>query len=513
MTTKHFVYATLLAAPLAGPLHVAHAQTAPAQPTDSTPVAASPGDAADAASPEALDQRLRVLERRLEIQQEDAKAAAAAAPVVKASASGFSIATPNGAFRIALHAVLNIDNRYYYNEFKPSGGTTPLDRGVDTTLLRLARPIIDGTVGNLVDFRFTPDFAGGKTVIQDAYATVKFLPAFNVTAGKFKSPVGLERLQSDTDTRFVERALPDRLIPNRDLGIQFSGNLLGPVLAYQLAYLNGTIDGGSTDNSTNVPSSSVDGDPNNSKDIAARLFSLPFANSQLFALRGLGVGIGASRGHLHGWVDGSTTPATSYSLLTSYKTNGQQTFFSYRSANTATGTAATLADGLRQRIAPQAYYYNGPFGLLGEYVVSKTAVSRVENGSATVDRATLANRAWQIAGAWFITGEDEGYKYPAPRRPYTVGGEGWGALEFVARYAVLDIDDAAFVGGANSFADPTKSANRASAWTVGLTWTLTQNFKTLVNYETTRFDGGATAAAGGDSPTEKVLFSRFQLSY
>lgn len=500
ITTKKFLYATLLAVPLA-----ATAQTADNAPDTSSATAAP--------TEEQLDQRIRVLERRLEISQEDAKAAAATAPVVKATTSGFSIASANGAFQIRLRAVLDVDNRYYYNDLKPSGGTTPLDRGVDTTLLRLARPIIDGTVGNLVDFRFTPDFGGGKTVIQDAYATVKFKPYFNVTAGKFKSPVGLERLQNDTDTRFVERALPDRLIPNRDIGIQFSGDLLGPALSYQLAYLNGTIDGGSTDNATNVPSSAVDGDPNNSKDIAVRLFSLPFANSQLFALRGLGVGVGASRGTLHGWVDSTTTPATSYSLLTSYKTNGQQTFFSYRSANTTTGTAATLADGLRQRISPQAYYYYGPFGLLGEYVVSKTAVSRVENASTTVSRGTLANRAWQVAGAWFITGEDEGYKYPAPKSPYTVGGKGWGALEFVARYAVLDIDDAAFVGGANSFADPTKSASKASAWTVGLTWTLTQNFKTLINYETTRFDGGATVAAGTDSPTEKVLFTRFQLSY
>ena len=44
--------------------------------------------------------------------------------------------------------------------------------------------------------------------------------------GKFKPPVGLERLVSDSDMLFVERALPTDLVPNRDVGVQVYGENL-----------------------------------------------------------------------------------------------------------------------------------------------------------------------------------------------------------------------------------------------------------------------------------------------
>ncbi len=49
--------------------------------------------------------------------------------------------------------------------------------------------------------------------IQDAYAFFKPAAALQLQVGKFKVPVGLERLQSDTDTLFVERASADGLSP------------------------------------------------------------------------------------------------------------------------------------------------------------------------------------------------------------------------------------------------------------------------------------------------------------
>ncbi len=86
----------------------------------------------------------------------------------------------------------------------------------------------------------------------------------------------------------------------------------------------------------------------------------------------------------------------------------------------------------------------------------------------------------------------------------------WGAWELVARYHELDIDNDAFVGGADSFANPATAASKASAWGVGVNWYLSQNYKWSLNYDVTSFDGGA---ATGDRKDEKALFTRFGVSF
>ena len=128
----------------------------------------------------------------------------------------------------------------------------------------------------------------------------------------------------------------------------------------------------------------------------------------MFTLRGLGVGVGASSGHSRGQLD--ATGAATNSFLSPFRTNGQQTFFSYRG-----GTTPTVAWGTRERISPQAYYYYGPFGVLAEYVTEKQDVRRTIG--TTVRQDTLNNNAWQAQFTWFVTGEDEGPQRRAERTP------------------------------------------------------------------------------------------------
>jgi phosphate-selective porin OprO/OprP len=173
---------------------------------------------------EQQEQAIKVLERRLEIKEETDATAAKSAGVVKASEKGFTVQSADGANNIKLRGVLHVDGRALLSE-----DDTIVD---DQFLLRRVRPIVEGTVGGIYDFRFTPDFAQGRTVIQDAYVSGRFAPGFQLTAGKFKAPIGLERLQSASDIRFVERAYPTQLVTNRDIGLQVAGNLLEERLAY-----------------------------------------------------------------------------------------------------------------------------------------------------------------------------------------------------------------------------------------------------------------------------------------
>jgi phosphate-selective porin OprO and OprP len=444
---------------------------------------------------EAQEQKIRVLERKLELQDEAAKAAVPNTPVVRASPQqGFRIQSADGANVVRLRGVLQFDGRYFPDDVTPETA--------DTWILRRVRPILEGTLNGIYDFRFTPDFAGGRAIVQDAYIAARLKPWAVVTAGKFKVPVGLERLQSATDLRFIERGFPTSLVPNRDLGLQFGGDVAGGLVNYSVGYFNGVSDGGSSDGNAPTP----DAENDTKGDWAARVFLQPFINSDSFALRGLGFGIAGT------FVD--STGSTTTTLLPSYRTPGQQTFFSYRSTTAAAGATpavnGTFADGERIRWTPQAYYSVGSFSVLGEYVNVSQDVTRA-TPTAGVRSATLDNTAWQVQLAWFATGEDEAFRGYTPGSIFSLENHTWGAWELVARYHELDIDDDAFVGGTNSFANPDSAASKASAWGVGVNWYLNQNYKWSVNYDVTSFDGGA--AGGADRPDEKAVFTRFALQF
>lgn len=440
---------------------------------------------------EAQEQRLRVLERQIELKDEADKVAASGAPIVKAGSSGLSIQSADGNNVLKIRGTLHIDGRWYADDVTPETA--------DTFLLRRVRPTIEGTLGRIYDFRFTPDFGGGKTIILDAYAAARLRPWATITAGKFKVPVGLERVQSANDIRFVERALPTSLVPNRDIGVQLGGDLAGGAFSYSVGYFNGVTDGSSSDGN---PSPDVESDTKG--DFAARIFVQPFLGSDLYALRGLGFGIGAT------YVDVAGDPATAN--LASYKTPGQQTFFRYRSNNATGGPSnATYADGERLRWAPQVYYSNGPVSLLGEYVKVAQGVSR-QVSAITRLSDTLDTSAWQVQLAWFLTGEEEAFKGLKPQSTFLPGKPGWGAFELVARIHQLTLDEDAFAGGANSFANPVGSARKATAVGVGLNWYFNQNVKWVINYEVTRFDGGG-ATAGTDRADEKAILTRLAVGF
>ena len=164
------------------------------------------------------------------------------------------------------------------------------------------------------------------------------------------------------------------------------------------------------------------------------------------------------------------------------------------------------------RLSPQAYYYYGPFGLLGEYVISDQKVSRT--GVAPFETAHLHNTAWEVSASWVLTGEDAAYAGGVvPRRSFNPREGSWGALQLVGRYAELNIDRAAFP----EFANPETSAGSAAAWSAGLNWYLNRNVMVKTSFSHTHFNGGG--GAGTSAPAnvtrkdENVLFTRIQLAF
>lgn len=432
----------------------------------------APAEAADGAAPASLadlDQRLRVLERRLELQAEDQAAKAARDPVVALSTKGLSIKSPDGV-DLRLRGVVQADGRFFVGD--------EANRQNDGFFFRRIRPSFEGSWGPLVGFRLTPEFAGDSATIVDAYVDLKFDPRATVRIGKVKGPVGLERLQSANAIALAERAFPTELAPNRDLGVQLQGEFAGSGLSYVAGVYNGAPDGRDA-STTNA---------DNEFEFAGRVFWEPFRDDAN-ALSGLGIGLAGSTGETRG---------TGNAFLPRYRTPGQVQFFGYGS-NVA-------ANGRRQRLSPQAWYYTGPVGLLAEYITSEQEV-RVVSGPNIGRTDALRHRAWQLTGSWVLTGEDASYRGIAqPNRPFASGADGWGALELVARVGALDVDDDAFP----VFANLATSASEARAWSVGLNWVLTRNLKLVANYSTTTFERGA---ATGDREDERVVTTRAQFAF
>ncbi len=382
-------------------------------------------------------------------------------PPPKPASDGFTLQSESGDYRLRIGGYVHGDARFYADDAAGLGS--------DTFLLRRARPVLQGTLARRFDFYVMTDFGGGVAVVQDAYLDARVSPLLRVRVGKFKAPVGLERLQSATNLLFVERALPTSIAPNRDIGLQLHGEVAAGLLGWALAVQNGVADGASGDT-----------DSNDGKDVAGRAFVQPFRKTAQ-ALQGLGLGVAGQVGK-----QGAVTP-------TAYRSPGQLVFFSYSSGVTV--------DGTRSRLSPQGWFYAGPFGLLGEYVVSSSPLLR------GAERGRIRNEAWQVAASFFLTGEKAGFQPVRPRQPLDPGHGGWGSLELVARAHRLSIGADAFTLG---FADAAKSAHQATAWGVGLNWLLNRNVKYVLDYEQTSFRGGA---ASGDRPTEHALLLRAQVLF
>lgn len=383
----------------------------------------------------------------------------------RAGSDGFGLSSPDGAWELELRALVQVDGRWFFDDSAPDEDSE--------WLLRRVRPSLEGRVGERIAFRVMPDFGGGDPQLVDAWIDIELGGGLSLRTGKFKPPVGLERQQSSTSLRLVERSYVSELLPNRDVGVQLSGG--DARLSWAAGLFNGVNDGRSGDQ-----------DDDGNQEVALRLFSELFGSSDDESV--LGVGVGASYG--------STDGASDTPLLSGYRSPGQNTVFGYR--DEGDGGDGTFADGERLRLSPQFYWYSGPWGLLGEWARVRQDVRRITGGLTR--SATLDHDAWQLTGEWLLTGDKTGFRDPGAA----------GTVQLVARVSRLSIDDDAFAGGTGSFADPASAVRTADTWGAGVNWWPLTGLKASFAYQQTSFEGGA---AIGNRLDERVLFVRLQLAF
>jgi phosphate-selective porin OprO and OprP len=394
-------------------------------------------------------------------------------PIEPATADdkGLTVRSSDRDYVFRVRGLLQVDGRWFF------GDPTLDDR--DTFLVRRARPILDATLLGMVDVRLVPDFGEGRAQIFDAYIELRPLSWLRLRVGKFKPPVGLERLQSDSDLPMPERALTSNLSPVRDVGAMLSSEILGGLLNLSVGIFDGAPDNGS-----------VDVDSNHAKDVAARVLLQPFA--PVPALGVLGLGLAATTGHQRGTVAAPGLPT--------FRTAGQNPFFSYLQSTDP--LMAVLPYQQHDRVNPHLYYYMGGFGLLAEYISSRQAVRRGP------DSGDLTHAAWHATASYALGGRT-GFDGVTPHRPFRPRDGALGALELSVRIGQLMLDEGSFP----LFAAP-ESPRRTRALAVALNWHLGRSARLGLMFDSTSFD--ITSFTGDAMPyrtRERALLARTQAAF
>jgi phosphate-selective porin OprO/OprP len=456
-----------------------------------TPVPAPP----EAARLDEIEQLARIAARKHELLEEQAEKRAKEAPQLSIDEKGFALALPDKSFLLKVRALVQADGRFF--------AKSDTLQANDTFLVRRFRPALDGTLFSFADFRLVPEFAGTVQIL-DAYVDLHPRGWIRLRAGKYKAPIGLERLQSDADLPLLERALDQNLSSQRDVGVQLWGDLAGGIVQYTVGIFNGAAD-----------TTSADTDLNHAKDFQGRLFFQPFKIESLSNYGNLGVGIAAGTGNRKGRlptaVSGLPIPSVpAQTGMAPFRTSGQNTFFQYLAPSTdTTGVSTVFAHERATHLNPQLYYYYGPVGLLAEYVWLKQGVQKGNNTAELTQKAAHATVSYSIGGT-------EGYDGSTPEHVFDPGSGHWGALQLAVRFGWLGIDDATFP----TYANPVASARSAQAFAGGVAWVPRRSVRLAFNFEETRFKGGAGTAATAtaaavidDRPTEYLLLGRAQVNF
>ncbi len=444
------------------------------------------------ASLEDLEQKIRVLDRKRELAEEEAAQRAREAPRVSIGARGLSFSSGDTNYVFRVRGLLQADSRTYLDD-------NPLATSNDGFFLRRARPILEGRLFDRVDFRFTPEFGGsGSPSIVDALVAYEFLPDLTLRAGRFKPLLGEEHSYADAAGLFNERSLVTGLVPNRTQGFQLEGRLREGQFAYAAGVYNASGDARVASNE------GFGGDV----EFGGRLAATPFLHHGPTALRGLTLGVGATFSQISS--NQAALSATTGGSRPGYTTPALQQFFAYDPP-----VGPVVADGAHWRFSPFVSWVYGPFGILGEYAQSCQGVLN----ATTLREAELTHSAWNVTAQWVLTGENATFEAIRPERPFSLANGGWGAWQLVARMSGLDIDDQSFQG----FANPASSATSALSWSVGVNWWLSQNLRLLTSFTHTTFDGGsaalstdpvnASAPAAVTHQDENVILTRLQLSF
>lgn len=350
--------------------------------------------------------------------------ALAAAPVAAGAATarfdtdgGLKVRADDRSWQLTLGGRVHLDAASYDDD------VTPLE---DDVVFRRARASLGAKFGERISLFTDYDFGNVVDGWKNAWVQYEFRDGLDLRVGSQTVPFGMADYESSDDAFFMERPLPSQLAPGLLTGALLRGS--GNSMAWSVGVFGNDL---SDDDRRKIDGTSVTG----------RFTVTPLRRrSNLLHL-------GAS-------------------LEYRKADSGESARFRARPESYATevrlvdtGTLAGADDLLT--LGAEAAWARGPVLLQAEYFAS-------EHGREGNDDASFGGG--YVAAGWVVTGERREYKRHTGVFGAVQPDGDWGAVELVARYSRLDLEDGGITGGEESNVS------------VGVNWWWNENCRLMVDY-------------------------------
>ena len=457
-------------------------------------------------------------------------------PVVKEKDGAFILESANEANSIQLTGRMHLDYRASSLDATDLGGRSD-DRDTaslaDQFELRRARLGVKGKFAKDFKYEVVANLPGTATV-DVAYADWAKYDHFQIRAGKFKQPFGLEELISSNNITMMERSYLDQTVPAKKIGVQVMGSP-AKGLTYALSGFQ-----------YNDTAQNIYGDGNLS---SAGRVTFNFAES-----------MGDKEGVMHLGLSGlngtySVSGASTSQTDGAFSTETRATMSSFRSAGrgltnifrgqigtglcsaAAISCASEFGGKVEQKaLGLEGIFARGPFKAMGEYSTGEYT------GESQTSNVSYDTKTFYLETGYFITGEKYADSYKngvfgsfKPKNNFDIDNNHWGAVELALRIEGYAVDDAVLSGalgrvqGNLSNYGTGSSANRASTtngtksgantYTAGVRWILNPNLVFKANYAYTNLDYGyspldvTASTALNTIKGESLLMTRLQYMF
>jgi len=286
---------------------------------------------------------------------------------------------------------------------------------------------------------------------RDAYVNFTYFKDFQIKAGKFKVPLGLDQLTGPTKLDFVYRSrIGDTLAPARDVGFVVHGRFFKRGLSYEAGLFER--DGENARSTKN---------PGAERTFAGRLTGAPFRLlpvPPLLKAAELGIAFTSS-----------TVPEGPKGIRG--KTVAGKKFFPLPGD-------WMFVHGERLRVGTELSWMPGPFSLKGEFIHLRD--ERLGQSLRQTDLPDLISRGWYVSGTWVVTGESKASGVE-PRRSF-LRNWGTGAIELAVRCEQIRFGSSEHPGTPlRHQRAPNILPASDRAWTFGVNWYLNQWLKVQFN--------------------------------